>query len=95
MAWWRRLLRRSGQAARDGTEFRVAFVLYSEDGKRAAEVREFSNGQTYLLETERVERTTFEARHAGRMVGPFKTPAHAERFIVATPWFKGQSPEVR
>jgi hypothetical protein len=23
------------------------------------------------------------------LVGPFASPAHAERFIVATPWFKG------
>ncbi len=90
MAWWKRLFKRNGRAALDGTEFRTAFVLYSEDGRRAAEVREFSNGQTYLLESEWVEGTTFEERHAGQMVGPFKSPAHAERFIVGTSWFTGQ-----
>lgn len=89
MAWWKRLFKR--KAALDGIDYRTVFVLYSEDGKRAAEIREFSNGQTYLLETERAEGTTFEERHAGQMVGPFKTPAHAERFIVATSWFTGQS----
>lgn len=91
MTWWKRLFKQNGKATLDGTEFRTAFVLYSEDGKRAAEVREFSNGQTYLLESEWVEGTTFEERNAGQMVGPFKTPAHAERFIAATPWFTGRS----
>lgn len=90
MAWWERLFRRDGKTASDGTEFRTAFVLYSEDGKRAAEVREFSNGKTYLLESEWVQGTTFKDRHEGQMVGPFKSPAHAERFIVATSWFTGQ-----
>jgi len=91
MTWWKRLFRRNGKAALDGTEFRTVSVLYSEDGKRAAAVREFSNGQTYLLESEWVEGTKFAERHSGQMVGPFQTPAHAERFIVATPWFTGQS----
>ena len=91
MAWLERLFRRGGKSALDRAAFRTAFVLYSEDGKRAAEVREFSNGQTYLLESEWVSGTTFEERHGGQMVGPFKSPAHAERFIVTTSWFTGQS----
>jgi len=73
-----------------GTQYRVACTLYSKDGKRAAEVREFSNGETYLLESEWVEGTTFAKRHAGRLVGPFASPTHAEHFIVATPWFNGR-----
>jgi hypothetical protein len=72
-----------------GSQFRVAFTLYSKDGKRSAEVREFSNGETYLLESEWVEGTTFAERHAGRLVGPFASAKHAEHFIVATPWFNG------
>jgi len=73
----------------DQQKYRVAWVLYSRDGKRSAEVREFSNGQTYLLESDWVEGTTFRARHSGRMVGPFSSPKDAEHFIVATSWFNG------
>lgn len=72
-----------------GLEYRVAFNLYSEDGKRAVEVREFSNGQDYPVEQEWVEGTTFKDRHSGRMVGLFASAEDAERFIVATPWFCG------
>jgi len=72
-----------------GTYYRVACTLYSNDGKRAAEVREFSNGETYLLESEWVHGTTFAERHDGRLVGPFASPIEAEHFIVATPWFNG------
>ena len=89
MAWWKRLLRRRGVSIA-GMEYRVASTLYSSDGKRAAEVREFSNGETYLLESEWVEWTTFQPRHSGKLVGPFPSPEHAERFIVTTSWFNGQ-----
>lgn len=73
----------------DGQEYRIAFSLYSKDGKRAAEVREFRNGETYLLEQEWVEGTMFNDRHSGRMVGPFASPEAAESFIVETSWFQG------
>ena len=73
-----------------GLEYEVAFKLYSEDGKREVEVREFSNGETYLVERDWVEVTTFNDRHGGRMVGPFVSPEAAERFIVATAWFCGR-----
>ena len=72
-----------------GQEYRIAFTLYSVDGKRAAAVLEFRNGEAYLHEQEWVEGTTFENRHAGRLVGPFSSPKDAEKFIVATPWFHG------
>jgi hypothetical protein len=72
-----------------GQEYRRAFTLHSEDGKRAADVLEFSNGETYLDEQEWVEGTTFKNRHAGRLVGPFASTADAEKFIVATAWFRG------
>jgi hypothetical protein len=72
-----------------GLEYRVVFSLYSEDGKREVEVREFRNGETYLVEREWVERA-FKDRHSGRMVGPFASPEVAERFIVATSWFLGR-----
>jgi hypothetical protein len=72
-----------------GQEYRSAFKLYSEDGKRLADVLEFRNGKTYLAEQEWVEGTTFKNRHCGKLVGPFASPADAENFIVATPWFRG------
>lgn len=70
--------------------YKVAFKLYSEDGKREVEVREFSDGETYLVEREWVEGTTFNDRHEGRMVGPFDSPENAEKFIIATTWFCGR-----
>jgi hypothetical protein len=73
----------------DGAMYQVTSTLYSADGKRSAEIRLFSNGETYLLESEWVEGTTFEDRHAGKLVGPFASAKLAERFIVATSWFNG------
>jgi hypothetical protein len=72
-----------------GQEYRSVVKLYSKDGKRAADVLEFRNGETYLDEQEWVEGTTFKNRHSGRLVGPFASPADAKNFIVATPWFRG------
>ena len=74
-----------------GQEYRVVFSLYSIDGKRAADVCEFRNGETYLAEKEWAEGTTFKNRHNGSMVGPFASPDEAEKFIVATDWFCGRS----
>jgi hypothetical protein len=76
-----------------GQNYRSVLKLYSEDGKRAADVLEFDNGETYLDEQEWVEGTTFKNRHSGSLVGPFTSPADAERFIVATPWFRGDHSE--
>ena len=73
-----------------GTSYRTACTVYSKDGKRRAEVREFSNGESYLLESEWVEGESFAERHSGRLVGPFSSPTDAEQFIVATPWFHGR-----
>ncbi len=89
MEWLKRLLgqRRSSIA---GMEYRVNRTLYSADGKRAAEVREFANGKTYLLESEWAEGTAFRPRHSGAVVGPFNSPEQAEQFIVTTEWFIGQ-----
>jgi hypothetical protein len=89
MGWWDKLLRRQSKSPLTG-EYRVAFNLYSEDGKRMAEVREFRNGKTYLVEREWVEGTTFNDRHSGKMVGPFASPEDAKKFIVATAWFRGR-----
>jgi hypothetical protein len=72
-----------------GQEYRSAFTLYSVDGKRAAEVLEFRNGETYLDEQEWFEGATFKNRHSGSLVGPFASPEDAEKFIVATSWFRG------
>ena len=90
MAWWSRLFKRFANSPLYGLEYRVAFTLYSKDGKRSANVCEFSNGEIYLDEQEWVEGTTFKNRHSGRMVGPFASADDAERFIVATAWFLGR-----
>ncbi|KRB49515.1 hypothetical protein [Phenylobacterium sp. Root700] len=91
MEWLDRLFRRAAKLALDGSSYRTACTLYSEDGERAVEIREFSNRKTYLVESEWVEGTTFTDRRSGSMVGPFKSPAHAERFITSTAWFRGQT----
>jgi len=89
MGWWKRLFGRAGSKLADGAMYRVTSTLYSSDGKRAAEIRQFDNGKTYLLESDWVEGTTFKPRHGGKIVGPFDSPKDAERFIVATAWFNG------
>ena len=90
MAWRSRLFKQKPKAQLHGLEYKVSFNLYSKDGKREVEVRQFSNGETYLVERERVEGSTFGDRHGGRMVGPFTSPEAAEKFIVATSWFRGR-----
>jgi hypothetical protein len=91
MAWWDRIFKRNAGARLEGLEYRVVSNLYSNDGKREVELREFNNGETYLVEREWVEGTTFNDRHAGRMVGPFASPQAAEKFIIATSWFSGRN----
>lgn len=90
MVWWDRLLKRKTKSPIAGQKYRVTFNLYSEDGKREAEVCEFRNGETYIAEREWVEGTAFQDRHSGRMVGPFAPPKAAESFIVGTAWFCGR-----
>ncbi len=90
MKWLQRLAGKRG-AQLAGMHYRVGCTLYSADGKRAVEVREFANGETYLLESDWVEGTTFEPRHSGKLVGPFPSSEKAEQFIIATHWFIGQS----
>jgi len=89
MGWWDKLLRRKTHSPLDGLQYRMAFKLYSDDGAREVEVREFRDGPVYLVERELREGTTFIDRHSGRMVGPFNSPEDAEKFIVATAWFNG------
>jgi hypothetical protein len=73
-----------------GRVYRRAFTLYSPDGRRAANVLEVDTGETYVDELERADDSTFRNRHVGRLVGPFASPAEAESFIVASPWFCGR-----
>jgi hypothetical protein len=72
-----------------GQEYRSVFTLYSVDGKRSAEVLEFRNGETYLDEQEWFDGTTFKNRHSDSLVGPFASTEEAEKYIVATSWFRG------
>jgi hypothetical protein len=89
MGWWKKLFGRASDRSLYGAMYQVTTTLYSRDGKRSAEIREFDNGQTYLLESEWVAGTEFRERHEGRMVGPFRSPKHAEQFIVTAAWFTG------
>lgn len=73
-----------------GVEYHVTATLYSSDGKRSVEIREFSHGDTYLLESE-WDKETFRERHDGSLVGPFVSPKRAEKFIISTNWFRGQN----
>jgi hypothetical protein len=91
MVWWSQIFKRKTGSRLRGLNYRVAFKLYSEDAKREVEVREFSNGEAYMVEREWVEGTTFSDRHSGRMVGPFASPEDAEKFIVSTAWFCGRN----
>jgi len=70
-----------------GQSFQVAFSLFSEDGKREVEVREFQNGEVYVVERELAD-GGFSHRHSGRMVGPFPSAEDAERFSVSTARFR-------
>jgi hypothetical protein len=88
--WFERLFGRSSKTSINGMMYEVTFTIYSNDGKRSAEIRRFDNGETYLAEGEWIKGTTFKHRRGGRLVGPFASPALAERFIVATPWFNGE-----
>ena len=73
----------------EGLEYRIAFALYSKEGRRGAKVLEFLHGESFLLELECIDETWAE-RHSGRLVGPFASPTDAEHFIIATPWFNGE-----
>lgn len=89
MGWWSRLLGRKSEAELRGARYRVAFIVYSPDGDRAAQVLHFAHGEAFLRECERID-GAYVARHGGRLVGPFGSPEAAERYIVATPWFTGE-----
>ena len=85
MAWWHRIFRRATSS--NSLEYRVAFCLYSKDGKRCSEVRERRDGTAYYIDKVWVEGTTFKNREAGEEVGPYPSPEAAEVAAVARPWF--------
>ena len=89
MGWRGKLFGGASDKSLDEAIDQVATTLYSRSGKRSAEIHEFDNGQTYLLENEWVDGTEFRERHEGRMVGPFRSPKHAEQYIVTTAQFIG------
>lgn len=89
MAWWHKLVNRKRKSSITGYEYRIAFNLYSKDGKREVEVQELRDGRAYLIEREWTKESAFSDRHQGRPVGPFASLQEAENFIVATPWFCG------
>jgi hypothetical protein len=92
MPCWTALFQRRSKSPQDGDLYSVVFLLSSEDGKRSVEVREFADGQVYLLESEQTYEDKPQVRHEGRLVGPFKSPRLAEQFIVKSSWFRGEPP---
>jgi hypothetical protein len=68
MAPWHRFFRRA--APSNSPEYRVAFCLYSPDGKRCSEVRERRDGTTYFVDRVWVEGTTFKDRGAAKKSAP-------------------------
>ena len=91
MVWWKRLLGKEAKSPIAEMLYRSERTLYSLDGKRAADIMEFANGKIYIRESELAEGADFQDRHSGNVVGPFASPDDAERFIVATSWFKGEA----
>jgi len=91
MVWWKRLFRKAPKSPIAGMLHRSECILYSSDGKRAAEILEFANGEIYIRESELAEGATFQDRHSGNVVGPFASPDDAEQFIVTTSWFAGRA----
>jgi len=85
MASWHRFFRRA--APSNSPEYRVAFCLYSPDGKRCSEVRERRDGATYFVDRVWVEGTTFKDRGRGEEVGPYQSLKAAEAAAVSRPWF--------
>lgn len=71
-------------------EYRVAFHLYTADGRRGIEVRERRDGQAYFIEREWVEGTTWKDREGQNEVGPYKSPKEAEAAAIVTAWFSGE-----
>jgi hypothetical protein len=65
----------------------VPYRLYSNDGKRAVEVRLRRDGFACFVDQEWVEGTTFKNRGLGEELGPYETPEAAEAAAVARPWF--------
>lgn len=88
MAWWHRFfIRRAIRRWPANVAYTVPLRLYSNDGKRAVEIRMRRDGFAYFVEQERVEDTTFKSRGRGEEIGPYETPEAAEAAAVARPWF--------
>ncbi|MGY4496565.1 hypothetical protein ACVWYH_000492 [Bradyrhizobium sp. GM24.11] len=85
--WWQRLFPRSAVMLSEAPEYRVAFCLYSADGKRSVEVRERSDGRAYFIERAWVEGTTFRDLNTGDEIGPYETPEATELAAISRPWF--------
>jgi hypothetical protein len=84
MAWWDVFFRARKRAP---SAYRVAFNLYSRDGKRGAEVRERRDGSWYFVDQEWVQGTTFKYRAMAEEIGPFESSSAAEAAVVVRHWF--------
>jgi hypothetical protein len=91
MAWWHRFFRPKSKPASENLEYRVAFYVYSSDGKRGAEIRERRVGTAYFVDREWVEGTTFRDVGHGEEIGPYHSTKAAEAAAVSRPWFNGDS----
>ncbi len=89
MAWWHRLFSSKVQPPSNRLEYKVAFCLYSADGKRSVEVRLRRDGLAYFVEREWAEGTTFNDRGSGEEIGPYENVEAAEIAAINRPWFSG------
>jgi hypothetical protein len=92
VAWWHRFFRPKSEPPSEGVKYRVAFCLYSADGKRCAEVRERPDGTAYFVDREWVDGTIFRDVGCGEEVGPYDSIEAAEAAAVSRPWFNGSDP---
>ena len=90
MAWWNKLFRRL-HGTLEGRKYRTLTALYNLDASRSATLLDFGfTLGTYIKEQERRADGQYVDRFGGALVGPFRSPDLAERFIVRTDWFSGR-----
>jgi hypothetical protein len=68
---------------------RVAFSLYSRNGRRGIDVHVRDDGQAFYVEREHVEGAVWKDREGRPAVGPYGSLQAAEAAAIVSPWFTG------